>query len=65
MRTFERTHSWITFRCDLGKVGAELWLALGEAASKCEHRGERFIIKLRECKNGPWQKLAKELEFFG
>ena len=37
MRTFERTHSWISFRCDLAKAGAELWLALGEAASKCEH----------------------------
>ena len=37
MRTFERTHSWISFRCDLGKAGPGLWLALGEAASKCEH----------------------------
>ena len=37
MRTFERTHGWISFRCDLGKAGAGLWLALGEAASKCEH----------------------------
>ncbi len=37
MRTFERTHPWISFRCDLGKAGAELWLALGEASSKCEH----------------------------
>lgn len=37
MRTFERTHAWISYRCDLGKAGAALWLALGEAASKCEH----------------------------
>lgn len=37
MRTFERTHPWISFRCDLGKAGPELWLSLGEAASKCEH----------------------------
>ena len=37
MRTFERTHPWISFRCDLAKAGAGLWLALGEAASKCEH----------------------------
>lgn len=37
MRTFERTHPWISYRCDLGKAGVELWLALGEAASKCEH----------------------------
>ena len=37
MRTFERTHSWISFRFDLGKARPELWLGLGEAASKCEH----------------------------
>jgi Fic family protein len=37
MRTFERTHPWISYRCDLDKVGPGLWLALGEAASKCEH----------------------------
>ena len=37
MRTFERSHPWITFRCDLGRAGADLWLLLGEAASKCEH----------------------------
>jgi len=37
MRTFERTHPWINFRCDLIKAGADLWLALGEASSKCDH----------------------------
>ena len=37
MRTFEQAYSWISFRCDLGKAGAELWISLGEAASKCEH----------------------------
>jgi Fic family protein len=37
MRTFERSHPWITFRCDLSRAGADLWLLLGEAASKCEH----------------------------
>lgn len=37
MRTFEKTHSWISFRCDLGKAGADLWMSLGEASSKCEH----------------------------
>ena len=37
MRTYERTHSWISFRFDLGKARPELWLGLGEAASKCEH----------------------------
>ncbi len=37
MRTFEQSHPWITFRCDLSRAGADLWLLLGEAASKCEH----------------------------
>lgn len=37
MRTYERTHPWLTFRCDLSRAGAELWISLGEAASKCEH----------------------------
>lgn len=37
MRTYERTHPWITFRADLTRAGPELWLWLGEAASKCEH----------------------------
>lgn len=37
MRTFERTHPWISFRIDLRKAGPSLWLLLGEAASKCEH----------------------------
>jgi Fic family protein len=37
MRTYERTHPWISFRFDLGKAHPKLWLGLGEAASKCEH----------------------------
>jgi len=37
MRTFERTHPWITFRLDLRQADWNLWLELGEAASKCEH----------------------------
>jgi Fic family protein len=37
MKTYERTHPWITFRCDLKGAGSALWIALGEAASKCEH----------------------------
>ncbi|MBI4324128.1 MAG: Fic family protein [Chloroflexi bacterium] len=37
MRTHEQTHRWISFEFDLGKAHPELWLALGEAASKCEH----------------------------
>lgn len=37
MRTFEKTHSWISFRINLSKAHPDLWLGLGEAASKCEH----------------------------
>ena len=37
MRTFERTHPWLSFRVDLRKAAPPLWLLLGEAASKCEH----------------------------
>lgn len=37
MRTFEKTHPWISFVIDLRKAGTKLWLLLGEAASKCEH----------------------------
>jgi Fic family protein len=37
MRTFEKTHPWIRFRINLGEIGSEFWLCLGEAVSKCEH----------------------------
>jgi Fic family protein len=37
MKTYERTHKWLTFRCDLSRAPAPLWLLLGEAASKCDH----------------------------
>lgn len=37
MRTFEKTHPWIRFRINLGEIGPEFWLCLGEAVSKCEH----------------------------
>ena len=37
MRTFERTHGWIKFQVDLSRAPADVWLQLGEAASKCEH----------------------------
>lgn len=37
MRTYERTHSWISFRFDLSRARPQLWLGLGEAVSKCEH----------------------------
>lgn len=36
-RTYERTHPWITFRLDTRKAKPTLWMALGEAQSKCEH----------------------------
>jgi Fic family protein len=37
MRTYKRTHPWISFQIDLRKAPPDLWIALGEAASKCEH----------------------------
>lgn len=37
MRTFETTHSWITFRIDLRRATPHLWMKFGEASSKCEH----------------------------
>jgi Fic family protein len=35
MRTFERTHPWLTFRVDLSHAPAELWILLGECQSIC------------------------------
>lgn len=37
MRTCEQTHPWISYGVDFSKASPELWLDLGEAASKCEH----------------------------
>lgn len=37
MGTFEQTHPWISFQIDLRNARPQLWLLLGEAASKCEH----------------------------
>ncbi len=37
MRTYERTHPWITFQLDLRKASHILWMFLGEAQSKCQH----------------------------
>jgi Fic family protein len=37
MKTYEKTHPWIKFELDLRKFDHKLWMALGEAESKCEH----------------------------
>ncbi|MBA3018621.1 MAG: Fic family protein [Proteobacteria bacterium] len=37
MRTYEKTHPWLTFQIDLRLIEYETWIALGEAQSKCEH----------------------------
>ncbi len=37
MANISDTHPWITFDLDLRPAGAKLWMALGEAQSKCEH----------------------------
>jgi Fic family protein len=36
-RTYEETHSWITFTHNLRAADRKVWLHLGEAQSKCEH----------------------------
>lgn len=36
-RAYEKTHPWLTFQLDLNKASPNLWIALGEARSKCEH----------------------------
>ena len=37
MRTYEKTHHWITFQIDFRQLNHEHWLLLGEAYSKCTH----------------------------
>lgn len=37
MRQYEQSHPWLNFRLDLSRFPYTLWLALGEAQSKCEH----------------------------
>jgi Fic family protein len=37
MRTYERTHPWLTFQLDLRRLPYLTWLALGEAQSKAQH----------------------------
>lgn len=36
-RDYEQSHPWLTFRLDLDRAPAELFLLVGEAVSKCEH----------------------------
>lgn len=36
-RAYRTSHPWITFRADLSRAGAELWMLLGEARSKVDH----------------------------
>ena len=37
LRKYETSHPWLTFKLDLRQVSARLWIALGEAQSKCQH----------------------------
>ena len=37
MRTYLKTHPWLTFRADLRELNYKHWLMLGEAQSKCQH----------------------------
>jgi Fic family protein len=37
MREYERSHPWITFGFRPATISERLWMALGEAQSKCEH----------------------------
>ena len=37
VRTYEKTHPWITFTLDLRPASPFFWILLGEARSKCEH----------------------------
>ncbi|MFC1838876.1 Fic family protein [Thermodesulfobacteriota bacterium] len=37
MRTYKKTHSWLTFQIDLRLLEYTAWILLGEAQSKCVH----------------------------
>jgi Fic family protein len=37
MRTYEKTNPWLTFHLEMRRANPEIWLDLGEIASKCEH----------------------------
>jgi len=37
MKRYQKTHPWLNFQLDLREASYALWMALGEACSKCEH----------------------------
>ncbi|MCY3719500.1 MAG: Fic family protein [Anaerolineaceae bacterium] len=37
MRTYEKTHPWITFAFDENKLDSKTWMLLGQTQAKCEH----------------------------
>ena len=37
LRKYETSHPWLTYTLDLRQVSPRLWIALGEAQSKCHH----------------------------
>lgn len=39
MRTYEQTHPWVSFRLDLRKIPAPVWLLLGRASAMAERLG--------------------------
>lgn len=43
MRTYERTHPWITFRFDPRTLPYPVWILLGEAAAACTWLGEAAL----------------------
>jgi Fic family protein len=44
MRTYEKTHPWLTFSADLSRAPTKLWIMLGECQSKCEHIRDAPIL---------------------
>jgi len=44
MRTYEKTHPWLTFSANLDHVPFDLWVMLGECQSKCEHIRDAPIL---------------------
>jgi len=44
MRTYEKTHPWLTFSANLSRAPVDLWLMLGQCQSKCEHIRDAPIL---------------------